>query len=236
MPHRETSISIADAKGERGTALVVVLLSMMLLAALGIALSLTIDTETRIAATYEWSTETLYAADAAVERAIQELTALPDWTPVLAGAVTSTMIDGSPGPRLLSDGSRLDLNEQTDLLNCGHLSCSAADLAGETADRPWGLNNPEWKLYGHAPLASIGSSTAVESRTYVVVWVADDPLENDGQPRIDGDETHGPNRGAGLMQLRAQSYGPFGAHRMIEVTLRRVDSRVNVIAWREIRP
>ena len=236
MSHRATSICIADACGERGTALVVVLLSMMLLAALGIALSLTIDTETRIAATYQWSAETLYAADAAIERAIQELTGLPDWTPVLAGAEASSMIDGSPGARLLSDGSRLDLNEQTDLLNCGHVSCSAADLADVTADRPWGSNNPEWQLYGHAPLASLSPSSGVESRMYVMVWVADDPLETDGQPRIDGDETHGPNPGAGLMQLRAQSYGPSGARRTIEVTLRRVDSRVDVIAWREIRP
>jgi len=234
-PH-EISISIADSRGERGTALVIVLLSMMLLAALGIALSVTIDTETRIAATYEWSAETLYAADAAVERAIQELTVLRDWTPVLAGVVMSTMIDGAPGSRLLSDGSRLDLNEQTDLLNCGHLSCSAADLTNVTAERPLGSNNPEWQLYGHASLASLTPSIQVESKTYVVVWVADDPLENDGQPRIDGDETRGPNPGAGLMQLRARSYGPSGARRMIEVTLRRVDSRVDVIAWREVRP
>src|SRR5262249_43072867 len=159
-------------------------------------LSLTIDTETRITATYEWSSETLYAADAAIERAIQELTAVTDWTLVLAGAVTSTMTDGSPGVRLLADGSRLDLNEQTDLLNCGHLSCSAADLANVTADRPWGSNNPEWTLYAHGPLASLSPSNGVESRTYVAMWVADDPLENDGQPRIDGDRSRGPNPGA----------------------------------------
>jgi Tfp pilus assembly protein PilX len=231
MSHRATSIFIANRCGERGSALVVVLLSMMLLAALGMALSLTIDTETRIAAGYEWSAETLYAADAAVDRAIQELIMLPDWTPVLAGAVASTMTDGPPGARVLSDGSRIDLNEQTDLLNCGHVSCSGADLANVTAERPWGSNNPEWTLYAHAAMASL-----LESRIYVVVWVGDDPLDNDGQPRIDGDETRGPNPGAGLMQLRAQSYGPSGARRVIEVTLRRTDSRVEVIGWREIRP
>jgi len=236
MSHHETSISVADRASERGTALVVVLLSMMLLAALGIALSLTIDTEARIAATYEWSAETLYAADAATERAVQELLLLPDWTPVLAGAVASGTSDGSPGARLLADGSRLDLNQQTDFLNCGHPSCSAADLAHVSAERPWGSNNPEWTLYAHAPLASFVPSVGTDSKIYVVVWVADDPLDNDGQSRIDGDQTHGPNPGAGLMQLRAQSYGPSGARRTIEVTLRRADSHVEVIAWREIRP
>jgi hypothetical protein len=236
MSRRETSISVTEPCGERGIALVVVLLSMMLLAALGLALSLTIDTETRITASYAWAAETFYAADAAIERAIGELTALPDWNPVLAGVMTSAVIDGPPGPRRLSDGSSLDLNEQTDLLNCGHAWCSNSDLVGVTAERPWGSNNPEWTLYAHAPVTWPSASSGVEPSIYVAVWVADDPLETDGQPHIDGDASRGPNPGAGVMQLRAQSYGTSGARRMIEVTLRRVDAGVHVIAWREIRP
>jgi hypothetical protein len=116
------------------------------------------------------------------------------------------------------------------------VSCSAADLIDVTAERPWGSNNPAWTLYAHAPFTWFNPSSGLEPTMYVAVWVADDPLENDGQPLIDGGETQGPNPGAGLLQLRAQSYGPSGARRMIEVTLRRGAAGVQAIAWREIRP
>src|SRR5262245_42103146 len=96
---------------DKGIALIIVLLTMMLLSALGMALSLTMSTEMRIAATYRWTAETFYAAEAGVERSIQELSTEDDWTEVLGGTVMSTFVDGPPGSRLLPDGSRLDLNE-----------------------------------------------------------------------------------------------------------------------------
>ena len=75
----------------------------------------------------------------------------------------------------------------------------------------------------------------VESAVYVVVWVADDPLETDGQPLIDGDTTVGPNPGAGLLQVLVHAYGVGGTRRVIEATLRRGDSRSRVLSWRELR-
>jgi hypothetical protein len=83
----------------------------------------------------------------------------------------------------LPDGTQLDLNQATDLVNCGHPSCSSAEMSVRTADRPWGPNNPIWRLYAHGPLATFGSHGAIDSRVYVVVWVSDDPLENDGGQR-----------------------------------------------------
>ena len=51
-----------------------------------------------------------------------------------------------------------------------------------TARRPWGTNNPIWRLYAHGALADLSPSGAIDSNVYVVVWVADDPLETDGLP------------------------------------------------------
>ena len=241
MSHRETSISLVDATNaasratsEDGLALVIVLLAMMLIAALGMALSLTTSTETRIAASYAWSAETFYAADAAIELVLHDLASIDDWTTVLSGAAMS-FSDGPPGPRLLPDGRRVDVNTLTDLLNCGHPSCSSAEISASSADRPWGVNNPIWRLYGHAPLAMLSPAIDAESPIYVIVWVSDDPLENDGQPLVDGDETMGRNGGRGILQLRAHAYGPGGSQRSVEMTIRRAAARVRVISWREMR-
>jgi len=230
MSRRAISISDAD-----GTALIVVLLSMMLLSALGMALSIATSTETKIAAGYVWSAQTFYGAETGLGRAVQELATMTDWTDVLGGGLTSTFIDGAPGMRTLPDGTELDLNQATDLVNCGHPSCTSAEMSVRTADRPWGPNNPIWRLYAHGPLATFGSHGAIDSRVYVVVWVSDDPLENDGRPALDGDDTSGPNPGRGLVQVRANAYGPAGSMRAIEATLRRAAARVRVISWREMR-
>lgn len=222
-------------RDERGVALVIVLLTMMLLSALGLALSLTAITESRIAASYRGSAETIYAADAGIERALHDLSLVSDWTAVLTGAATAPFIDGAAGARRLPDGSPLDLNRATDDLNCGHPSCSDADLIATTAERPWGANNPVWRLYEHARFGALSSSRVTSADVYVVVWVADDPLENDGLPFVDGDESRGPNPGRGLVQIRAHAYGPAGAQRIVEATIRRAGSRVDVLSWRERR-
>jgi hypothetical protein len=225
---------VVAATSEKGVALVIVLLAMMLIAALGMALSLATSTETRIAASYAWSAETFYAADAALERVLHDLASVSDWTDALGGAAMS-FSDGPPGPRTMPDGTRVDLNVVTDLLNCGHPSCSIAELTTVSADRPWGINNPMWRLYAHGPLAMLGPSIDVDPPIYVIVWVSDDPLENDGQPLVDGDETTAPNPGRGILQVRAHAYGAGGSQRTIDMTLRRAGARVHVLSWRESR-
>ena len=217
----------------RGVAIVLVLLAMMLLSALGMALALTTSSERQVAATFGWSTEVFYGADAAFERAAQDLSQVPDWNLVMNGG-TSTFVDGAPGPRTLPDGSVLNLVQATDAVNCGRSPCSLADLQATTARRPWGTNNPIWGLYAHGTLADLSPSGPIDSNVYVVVWVADDPLETDGLPLIDGDTTDGPNPGAGLLQVLVHAYGPSGTRRVIEATLGRTP-RIRVLSWRELR-
>ena len=207
---------------------------MLLLSALGMALALTTSIERQVSAAYGSSTEVFYAADAAFEMAVQELSRVLDWNVVLTGA-TSTFVDGAPGPRVLPDGSLLDLQQATDVANCGRSPCSVADAQSVTAARPWGANNPFWHLYAHAPLMNLGPPGTIDSNAYVVVWVADDPLETDGQPLVDGDTASGPNPGAGVLQVLVEAYGARGTRRTLEATLKRDAARTRVLSWRELR-
>jgi Tfp pilus assembly protein PilX len=218
---------------ERGIAIVFVLLAMMLLSALGVALALTTSSERQVSAAYGAGAEVFYAADAAFERAFQELSQVADWNAVLTGGM-STFVDTS-NRQVLPDGSPLNLSQATDMVNCGVSPCSLAGMQATTASRPWAANNPIWQLYAFGPLSDLSPSGAIGADIYVVVWVGDDPLETDGQPLIDGDATDGPNPGAGLLQVLVHAYGRSGTRRVIEATLRREDSRTRVLSWREVR-
>ena len=59
---------------------------MMLLTALAAAVVMVTNTETMISANHRNSQEALYAADAAVERIVQDLLMTPRWNDVLAGS------------------------------------------------------------------------------------------------------------------------------------------------------
>jgi Tfp pilus assembly protein PilX len=224
---------VRRCRTQRGVAIIFVLVAMMVLSALAMTLALTTSVERQVAVTHGWAAEVFYAADAAFEKAVESLSSEAHWNAVLGGS-TSGFVDGAPGPRALPNGTKLDLLEASDALNCGRSPCSDVNMQMTTATRPWGANNPVWRLYAHGPIANMGA-VAIQPNVYVVVWVADDPLETDGLALIDGDSTSGPNPGAGLLQVLAQAYGPGGTRRVIEGTLRREDSRTRVISWRELR-
>jgi Tfp pilus assembly protein PilX len=71
-----------------GAALLIALMAMMLMTALATALMLTTITETRIASSYGAGIEAFYAADAAIERAIDDLRTIPDWSGLAGKAAT----------------------------------------------------------------------------------------------------------------------------------------------------
>ena len=133
-----------NALGDRGIALVVVLLAVMLMSALGVALVLSTTAETHIAHNFSRAQEALYAADAAAARAMADMHRIADWTTLVAGTVQSPFVDGAPaGTRLLDDGSMLDLTQAVNLANCQKTTgCTNADMDAVTDDRPWGTNNP----------------------------------------------------------------------------------------------
>ena len=203
--------------------IIIAIMAMLLMTALGTALLLTTSTETRIVMNFRNSSEGMYAADAAVERAMDDLLTVPDWNTLLAGTATSAFVDGAPsGTRHLVDGKDLDLGEVLNFANCQKPTCSTSDYPAVTLERPWGPNNPRWQLYAYGNLNDLMPTGSINSPYYVVVMVADDPSENDGNPLQDGVSSNNP--GSGVLALRAEAFGPWGTHKSIELTVARTDT------------
>jgi hypothetical protein len=209
---------------EHGVALIIALLCMLLLSALGLALTMTTTTEHQIASNYRDGTETMYAADAAIERVMQDVLTVPDWNRILDGTTTSSFVDGAPGTRTLPNGATFDLGQLTNTVRCGKASCSDAEMDLPTDDRPWAKNNPRWQLYAYGTATELIPTATTNSPVYVVVWIADDPSENDNKPLTDGDESAGLNPGKGVVSMLAYAYGPTGVRRVIETTVARTDT------------
>jgi hypothetical protein len=205
-------------RNERGVAMIIALLSVLLLTALGLGVLMTTTTEATITSNFRDGGEAMYAADAGVERVLQDLLTVPDWNRVLLGEVQSSFVDGAPsGVRTFPEGGgSLDLLAATNMLNCNKIApCTAAEMDAMTPARPYGTNNARWKLFAYAPLSQVIETGTVLSPLYVIVWIADDPAETDNNPATDAN---------GVLLMRAQAFGPAGATNIVEVTLARTNS------------
>jgi hypothetical protein len=119
------------------------------------------------------------------------------------------------------------------MANCGRLAaCTDAQMDAVTAERPWGADNPRWRLFAYGPLRDLLPPGAIRSHYYVVVLIADDQAENDGNPAMDGSD--GGNPGSGRVELRGEAFGPRSTHRGVEATVARTASGVRVVSWREL--
>src|SRR5712672_1672414 len=90
---------------EDGVAMVIAMIAVLLLTALGGALMLTSSSETIIAGHFRDNLEARYAAGAMIERGMDDVTPVDDWSPLIGGLVRSSWIDGPAGLRTLPDGS-----------------------------------------------------------------------------------------------------------------------------------
>ena len=184
-------------------------MTITLLAALGAALTLATITETGIAANYRDASETLYAAEAAVEFVMQEIADVPDWRDVIAVSGGSVFVDGP------ADGMRT-------------VGPVTLDLAHETQDVnaiPAGAASPARVLYAFGRFQDLVPSSMNRSRVYVAVWVADRsaPL---------GDGTSMPV----ALSILGQAYGTQGSRRSVEAIVARADAAsIRAVSWREVR-
>lgn len=189
-------------------------MSLVLLSAIGGSLAIVMNTDQRAAANFAASREALYAADGALQIGAQELSTIADWNALLSSGALSVFVDGPPtGSRQLGDGTSVDLTQATNAANA--------------EPRPWGANNPVWRLFAFGWLGP---------RTYVIVWAGDDFAENDGDPSIDGGGLANP--GAGILALRAEAFGVGGAHKVLEAAVQRNADEgpgVRVLLWQELR-
>jgi Tfp pilus assembly protein PilX len=233
MRHQHFTTTV---RREDGVALIMAIMAMLLMTALGVALVLTTSTETMISTNYRNSSESLYAADAVLERAMEDILTVADWNKLLDGSTQSAFVDGQAlsAVRTLQDGSTIRLDEALNMANCQKTTtCSSADLESTTnPERPWGKNNPRWQAYAYGNLQDLLPSTdTINSPYYVMLMVADDPSDNDDDPSKDGVVVCAPaqdpstcNPGSGVISLRAEAFGPRGAHKTIEVTVSRTDT------------
>jgi hypothetical protein len=215
---------------EAGTALICVLMVTTLLATLSAAAVLVVMTESMASANHGAAQQALYAADAALEQTLSELRAA-DWRSLPGVEVSAQLWDGALTPRG-PDGAVLDLAQ---LLTARQAESDAA--FGISPDRP------VWRLFGHAPLSDLTPAGAVVPPAYLLVWMADDGDEEDGEPGRDSND---------VLMVRVEAFGASHAHRSIEATLALQtgpaaeagepggpppDNRheVRVLSWKEVR-
>jgi hypothetical protein len=218
--------------GEKGAAMLMALAALALLSAFGVAVLLTSSSEMLIAGAFRDQRSGVYAADAFVVRAFGELAAMPGWGPLLDGATSASLVDGPPsGSRTLPDGTSIDLAQVVNMATCQKAAaCTASEMDAVTAQRPWGPNNPRWQLYAYGPLRSMLPPGVADAPWYVVLLVADDPLHD-----------------ADVIALRAEAFGPRGAHAATERLVMRSasgdpdyngtggEARMRILSWREVR-
>lgn len=192
-----------DWRDEHGVALIIALLATILLTAMGVGLVLLTNTETSITANYRDGQEALYAADAGVERVVQDLLSQNDWNQILSGGLQSGFFDGSSSVTL-ANGTSLSVE------------AVRANLQAETdSANTWGTNSPRWQWYGRGFASDLLPTGGLDSRAYIMAFVGDDPSE------IDGDPTRDVN---GVVTIHVEAFAANGARKVLEVTVSRTAS------------
>jgi len=211
---------------ERGSALFLAIILVLLLSAVGAVAMLAGQSETLLAANFRQGHEALYVADGALQRAMKDLADLPDWTAVLSGVATSTVVDGpAAGSKPVPGGGSV-------LLCCGASSLTEDLQSRGNAGGDWGANTPEWQIYAWGPAAGWLAADKIHSVFYAVVWVSDDVGDADGNPAADSNAT---------VRVIALGIGPRGARRAVHALVQRVQvtagqpGRVRVVSWSESR-
>ena len=228
----------------RGVALVLVLLVTSFLSAIVLGLAIVVSTAHMAERNVSDAAAMLGAADAGVEVAARDLARESRWDLVLSGVARSPFVDGAPtGIRTIPGGGSVSLIGETNQLNCGRVSaCTRAQMAAITRDRPWGANNPTWQLFGYG-LVKHAASFARPTPGYLILWLADDSREGDGDPLVD--EVNPAGSGHGVVRVRAEVFGVTGSRRAVEAELTRVCRvlagrqsclpGIRVQSWREVR-
>ena len=209
---------------DRGTALLAALVVMAIVSAMGLGLALTTSLEPLAAANFEANRSARAAAEAGVAVAVHELGAMGDWNLALAGLAGSAVLERGDTVVDLPDGLAAGLEELTARATCGRPgSCTDSERAAFTTARPWGPNNPAWKVFGHGRIDRLVPDGTGLPPVVVVVWVADDPAEADGDPLCDsGVGPAGERRPGGcVVMVRAEAFGPRFAHAAVVAVVAR---------------
>jgi hypothetical protein len=201
-----------------GAAVVIALLTTMLLAGVGAMLITIATTETIISGSLRHSEEAAYAAESAFDRALHDLDAIPDWSQILLpppANLKSSFADGQD-TALAPDGRTLNLQQLTALRQ------SASQVSSGPA--VFGPDAPVWRLFAHAHFSAMLPAGTPAPPAYLVVWVADDGWDGDGEVSADTNSR---------VLVHAEAFGGHGAHRSVSgVVFRDTEGVMRVLTRR----
>lgn len=189
------------SRPDAGAALVITLMLTALLASLGGVLVFLIDTETAISANHRIAQDVRDAAESGIECAMAELGRLPDWSGVTAGTASPSLgcLDESRSERT-PDGLPLDLASLTSALQA-----TSDGRYGSPAGNP---DSPRWTIFSRGPVRPAAGS----SSPYVIVWLADDVDDGDGQAEQDANN---------VLMVRAEALGILNARASVDALVGR---------------
>lgn len=185
---------------ERGTALVLALLTSAFLGAVASGLVLLTSGELLIAAHHRDTHETEAAAGAALDLTVAELQQIADWDLALSGGVQAGFFERSGSP-VLADGTRIDLAAATSIVQASSATAS------------WGSDRPRWTLFVAGRASALLPGRAAPADLYLLGWVADDSGDGDGNPTVDSN---------GIVQVWAEARGPAGRRHALRGVYARV--------------
>jgi hypothetical protein len=206
---------------EGGVAMLLALMAAALIAAVAASLIVTTSTDVRITGSYRSSAEAMYAVEAGLERAISELARVPDWSAVVASPPANVVASFDDGSTFATapDGRRMSVPALT----------AARQAVSNVAYGPaeFAADSPIWRLFAHAALRSVLPPGLVSPPGYVLVWVADDGGDGDGDPATDSN---------GLILLYGDAYGVSRSRRALEVAIARAGpGATKVLSWKDPR-
>jgi hypothetical protein len=211
---------LASPLREQGVVVLVALLALAALSSLAAGLALSATLNRTAAANFEESIEAFNAADSALDFTIRELAAVAAWDDVLSGARVAGLADGPPGLRVVGPGEQVDLAALTNEITCGRpAACTNAQIAAYTAERPWGPNNPRWRLFLSTWMPDVPVPRR-SARLYVAAWIGDDGREIDGNS--DADDAVAGGEGRYMVRARVYAFGSRGGRAGIEAELTRM--------------
>lgn len=205
--------------GERGVALLHVVLLMTLVTAVAAGAAMLARTEVLVSRYHRDEREAAYAAQAMLAAALHDLDRGPQWNDVLAGLRVAAFADGSlTAPRQIPGGG-------TVLICCGPGTLTGR-LQAET-----GL---AWRPFGWQSLSGLLDLQGA-ARYYLIAWVVDDPADGDGDPLADSNDS---------IFVRAEAVTSLGVRKAVESIVERARPDplngetapgLRIVAWREPR-
>jgi hypothetical protein len=201
--------------------LLLALLTCALLGAMAATVLVSTSADLLITGSQRASLEAMYAVEAGMERAVGEIATVADWSTLLAAPpanVIASFDDGAAAAKA-PDGRPLAFVGLT----------ASRQAASDTVYGPpaFGADSPVWRLYAHAALDRILPPGLIAPPGYVMIWVADDGGDGDGDPQRDTN---------GQLLIYADAYGASSARRGLEVSVGRASSGgIRVFSWKDPR-